>query len=277
MTIFSDYVDSIRRQGRPLIAAHRGLPGGVIPPNTVRAARAGLASGADIIELDVARSLDGVYYTFHDSYEPRLVSTDRRLTEMTSAEIDALRYWEHENVFDCGIVERFADTLAQLPQVMVNVDRSYRYWGDGFLTELGAMADPDYLLVKCLCRDEQLNAFRQANVNFPFMGVAHSIDQVETFLELDWRLEAIEIVTGRKDDPMLSEGIIEKIKSRGIAVWLNAINLENPTALCAGYDDMTSIMDDPACGWGRLYELGADIIQTDWPALARSHFATLRG
>ncbi|NMA64834.1 MAG: hypothetical protein GX957_01155 [Clostridiaceae bacterium] len=43
----------------PSIAAHRGSCGGNIPPNTIAACEAAIAQGADILEVDVARSSDG--------------------------------------------------------------------------------------------------------------------------------------------------------------------------------------------------------------------------
>ncbi|MDU0969346.1 MAG: glycerophosphodiester phosphodiesterase family protein [Actinomycetaceae bacterium] len=267
--------DSLRhsRERRyPLIAAHRGTPGGIIPPNTVGAARAAIDSGADIIELDVARSRDGVYYAFHDTYEPRLVATTRQLTTLTSTEVDELVYWEHEGK-NCGHIERFADVLGALPGVLVNVDRSYRHWGDGFLDELAAWGDPQTMLVKCLAHEDQLAAFAACRVDFPFMGVAHSDAEVERYLTLgDPRLVGIEIVAGSPDDPMLASSRVEQIHDAGLAIWLNAINLENGRPLAGGADDRVSLAGHPEDGWGRLADWGADIIQTDWPWLAKQFF-----
>lgn len=37
--------------------------------------------------------------------------------------------------------------------------------------------------------------------------------------------------------------------------------------LYAKLDDDVSILQDPALGWGKLFEKKIDIIQTDWPAI----------
>ena len=50
---------------KTLLVAHRGISGGNIPCNTIAAFDAALADGADMIELDVSRSLDGTLYVFH--------------------------------------------------------------------------------------------------------------------------------------------------------------------------------------------------------------------
>lgn len=271
MTILS-LRPAAQRRGYPLIAAHRGTPGGIVPPNTVAAARAAIASGADIVELDVARSSDGEYFAFHDTYESRLVATSERLTHMKAEQIHCLRYWEHEGR-DCGGVELFADVVAGLPDVTINVDRSYRYWGDGFLDELATWGDPRRLLVKCLADDRQLDAFASCGEPFPFMGVAHCDSDIDRYLELgDERLVGIEIVTADADDPMLSSARIGSLHDAGLGVWLNAINLENGKPLAAGADDSVSLAGDANAGWGQLARWGADVVQTDWPWLVRQYY-----
>ena len=45
-----------------LLAAHRGIAGANIPCNSIPAFQGALNQGADLIELDISRSLDGVLY-----------------------------------------------------------------------------------------------------------------------------------------------------------------------------------------------------------------------
>ena len=52
---------------------------------------------------------------------------------------------------------------------------------------------------------------------------------------------------------------------------LNALNLENGSVLYLGADDDTSVLEDPDLGWGRLIQVGATAIQTDWPHLLRAY------
>ena len=52
-----------------LIAAHRGALCGNIIDNTFLSAKAALAMGADIIEMDAIISTDGILYAFHDGEE----------------------------------------------------------------------------------------------------------------------------------------------------------------------------------------------------------------
>ena len=55
-----------RKNGRPLLVGHRGAMA-VAPENTLPAFEAGLAGGADILELDVQLTADSQVIVFHDS------------------------------------------------------------------------------------------------------------------------------------------------------------------------------------------------------------------
>ena len=50
---------------KPIVIAHRGYRA-IVPENTLEAARAGYAAGAEMWELDVAASSDGVLVVLHD-------------------------------------------------------------------------------------------------------------------------------------------------------------------------------------------------------------------
>lgn len=86
---------------KTLLVAHRGISGGNIPCNTIAAFDAALADGADMIELDVSRSLDGTLYVFHGGCELVHLGLCRPLTDLTDAEIRVLRYLN----CDLGITE----------------------------------------------------------------------------------------------------------------------------------------------------------------------------
>ena len=55
---------------RPFIAAHRGVSGANIPCNTLLAQKIAINEGADVVEIDVTKSLDGEYFCFHPGMEP---------------------------------------------------------------------------------------------------------------------------------------------------------------------------------------------------------------
>lgn len=65
----------------PLVIAHRG--GGVLAPeNTLAALEAAIAAGADMVEVDVRSTRDGVLVALHDASLARTAGLDRALAEV---------------------------------------------------------------------------------------------------------------------------------------------------------------------------------------------------
>jgi len=80
---------AILESERVLIIGHRGAAG-LAPENTLPAFAAGLQHGADLLELDVRRTRDGVLVLMHDETVDRTTNGRGRVADMTLAEIKAL-------------------------------------------------------------------------------------------------------------------------------------------------------------------------------------------
>ena len=100
--------------GRVLAAAHRGVSGANIPFNSKTAFAIALAQGADIIELDVARSKDGELFVFHPGMEKPHLHLDCPLAELTSKEIAQLSFVNQDGVPTSYCVEKFEDIMSIL-------------------------------------------------------------------------------------------------------------------------------------------------------------------
>ena len=72
-----------------MIMAHRGVCGANILDNTMESFELALKQGADILEADVFRSVDGELFVFHDGTEPFMLGTNEKVVEMTSDQIRA--------------------------------------------------------------------------------------------------------------------------------------------------------------------------------------------
>lgn len=72
-----------------LVIAHRGASA-YAPENTMPAFELAIRQGADMLELDVQRSADGVLVVFHDEYTERWDGRKRRASDCTLAELQAL-------------------------------------------------------------------------------------------------------------------------------------------------------------------------------------------
>jgi glycerophosphoryl diester phosphodiesterase len=74
---------------RPLAIAHRGDPI-AFRENTIDAIRSALDCGADVVEIDVKTTADGVSMVLHDDSLLRLWEVDRDIRTMTAAEVAAV-------------------------------------------------------------------------------------------------------------------------------------------------------------------------------------------
>ena len=107
-----------------LIAAHRGVAGGNIPCNSIPGFQAALRQGADIIELDVAPSRDGVLYVFHPGMEPVFLRSDRFICDMDSREVDSLVLHNQDGARTQYRVPRLREVLELLrDRWYINLDK----------------------------------------------------------------------------------------------------------------------------------------------------------
>jgi hypothetical protein len=255
----------------PLIVAHRGTGLGSIPENTTGAVTVAVRQGADIVEVDTVRSTDGDFFVFHDGYEGMHFGISKPLTELSTEQIRQLRYrWVAVGSGQPSVTP-LAELLAEKSDVMLNVDRSWRYWPDIF-TVLDAHTDPSRILLKCPPEDPYLRHLADHDVPYPLIPRVTEPQQVDEVLKYhDVNVVGFELIAPTADSPFLDAGYIAELHSMNLLVFVNALSFGPELVQFGGYDDEISVLGDPADGWGRLIALGVDIIQTDWPDLLRGY------
>ncbi len=99
----------------PIAFAHRG-GSDVAPENTSAAFEHAVSLGYRYLETDVHRTTDGVLVAFHDADLNRTCGVDRRIGEMSAAEVaDARIDGDHE-------IPLMADLFERFPDVNFNID-----------------------------------------------------------------------------------------------------------------------------------------------------------
>jgi glycerophosphoryl diester phosphodiesterase len=78
------------RMREPLRIGHRGAAGHA-PENTLLSIETGLSLGAEVIEIDVHRSLDGEVIVMHDERVDRTTTGSGYIRDMTLAQLRALK------------------------------------------------------------------------------------------------------------------------------------------------------------------------------------------
>lgn len=260
---------------KPLIAAHRGSCGGNIPPNTMAAMEAACRFGADILEMDVARSRDGAYFLFHTGNEAFYLNLNVDF-EQTDAVV--LRELPLNNDFRKPTqyhLALFDDVLEQFKgRCILNLDRCWQYWGELIpLIERHAMREQ--ILLKSPCREQWLRAYRELAQGYAYLPIVD--DSCEDFLCGGFRRPeyiGAELVFASEDSAILQNAIVEKLHRIGKLAWGNAIQFSSRKILSAGHTDDVSITASPELGWGWLIEHGFDIIQTDWVLALHTYLKT---
>lgn len=108
--------------GRPLVQAHRGNHE-YAPENSLRAFEAAIAVGADIVELDVRQTRDGVLMVMHDADVRRTTTGSGAVSELLASDIAALRLRGPGGGVMQDYVPTFAQALKTLRgRILVTVD-----------------------------------------------------------------------------------------------------------------------------------------------------------
>jgi len=97
--------------------AHRGASA-YAPENTMAAFRMGVAMGANGIETDIRRTRDGVPVLFHDESLLRLTGIDRKIADLTWAELSTIRIASQDGTVT-DTVPRLAEFLEYVKDLPV--------------------------------------------------------------------------------------------------------------------------------------------------------------
>ena len=248
----------------PLIAAHRGASSGNIPCNTWASYEAGLAQGADIIEIDVSKSLDGELFTGGlGMSEPRV---------MTADEVKKLRFYNYDGAVTEFGVSTLDETLDQLKdRCIVNIDK-FPDCPAEIAAAVRRHGMQDQVLVKTNPTEEWFKIVEELAPDLPYMIFARNEDNVSEMLcKRNLRYLGTESLFSHEDAQIAQPEYIEKMHKMGLKVWYNAIVFNYKTVHAAGHNDDISASGKPDEGWGWLIDRGVDMIQTDWPGMLRQY------
>lgn len=254
------------------IAAHRGSCGGNIPPNTIVAYETALYQGAHILEADVARSADGVFYMFHtgSGNEKYYLGIDCAFEDLTSKELDAIRVNNELGKDTIYHLNRLEDVLHHFKnRCVINLDRSWEYWEE-ILPMVRQLDMVDQILLKSPCKKEWIEKAGFVAPDFAYMPIIN--EDITPFYEMGGdKLPGFigaELVFSTEDSPIIRDHVVARLHADSKIAWGNGIQFSAQKILSAGHNDDISVSGNPDAGWGWLIRNGFDIIQTDWvPAL----------
>lgn len=263
-----------------LIMSHRGFWGGNVIQNTRQAAITAKKAGADIIEVDVCRSSDGVYYLFHKLSVRMLLNVDKEFEEMTSEEIDSLVLLNSNAERSGYRVEKLKDFLDWLPlNYIVNIDRSSDYWEDeAFCEMLVRSGKKDLLFLKAPAERKYLERLNKANLNIPFVAIAYEQADFERVKAYDnIRLIGVDLrIDDLNNHSLLESNWLNKMINQDMMIIANSEHLGREYKLFDVLDDTAAILGSETYVWSIMRKYGVNVIKTDWPNFVNDYRNRIR-
>jgi len=258
-----------KEKNKILIAAHQGTSGKYIIPNTIPAFENALKHGCDIIEVDAVMSTDGDFFAFHDGKEKVILGVDKDIRTMSTNEIASFRCFNSDGTQISQKVERLDDILEQFKgRCLINIDRSWFYWEETIrCIERHHM--PDQIILKSPVDHELLEVLQSHEVEFMYMPIISTSAQIEEVLKYKLNLIGLELIFTDLDSPLIQEESMRSYHAKKLLTWVNTITLDDDQVLSGMLDDFRAITVSEQDTWGRLIDMGFDVLQTDWPMLLR--------
>lgn len=255
-----------------MTAAHRGQ-WREAPENSVPAILAAFEDGAEIVEVDVRLTKDGVPVLMHDPTVDRTTDGTGRVADLTLAQLGALRLREGLGGRQTALTDHRVPTLAEVlaaarTRGLVNLDQAWQHreavWR--VLEETGTVRNGVF---KSRAPVPEVRAFRTRHPGALYMHLVDDANAASVAEFGDDRPPAFEVVFDDVGDAVADTAFLRGLRSTS-RVWVNSMR----DGLAAGHTDEASLIA-PARGWATLIErFGASIIQTDNVEALEGYLAT---
>lgn len=255
----------LARKKKVLLVAHRGVSGGNIPCNSLQAFQIALNQKADIVELDVERSLDGTLFIQHPGMEKVHLRMNDSIKHYPAVVVENFRLSNYDLTRTAWHIVRLEDALQLLRgKCIVNIDK---FWEnpEPIATLIRKLGMEDQVLIKTENKPQYLNDVEKYAPDIPYMTIAREADTThEELMRRKINYVGVEVLFQKEDAAVASREYLNRMHRDGKIVWANALVYNYRAVLAAGHNDDVSMVEDPALGWGWLADRGFDLIQTDF-------------
>tara|TARA_R110002051_G_scaffold59802_5_gene109688 strand:+ start:1193 stop:2020 length:828 start_codon:yes stop_codon:yes gene_type:complete len=272
---YKDYIADPNRNCA--IVAHRGAWHGA-PENSLAAIERAITVGADIVELDVRKSADGVLFLMHDDTLLRMAGIDREAESLTMAELQAIPLREDDGGERRQTTDQRIPTLKQALEIIrgrifADLDLKDRGLFSEVATCARAMEAASFVDLKTSVMTRQdLDWVRAQDIpGVSFMAMArfdeHGIrDRMALLSEIrpfmcEIRFDRLETIADNRD----------LFREAGMALWMNTLNQPG-----SGEWRDDQALSDPDSIWGRLLDAGISVFQTDEPEALKAYVTARR-
>lgn len=233
-----------------MVTAHRSAHL-VDPENSLAAIRKAIKTGADIIELDVRKTKDGVYVLSHDKNIDRITSSKGEVSSYTFDELKQIPLLQNGQATSERIPTFESALRAAKDHIMVDID-----------FKLDSLEDAINVckIIRETGMQKQVLFFVY---DYRYTSTVDSIDNSIAVMPRAYRKEdVLDILKNYKvpvihvDPGFYNHTLMGQIRSQNVRVWLNALGK---------FDDLEKTKKNS--GYDSLLQMKAvNVIQTDYPA-----------
>ncbi len=248
-----------------IVVAHRGTWAANIPCNTLTAYEIAVKQGADMIEIDVDRTVDGKLVIFHPEKETQMLGwgTPSVKTMTYDYILENVRYLNVDRTkteYSLNTLDEVLETFRG--RCYINVDK---FWEnpEEIITAIRRFGMEEQIIVKTHPSKEMFDLME----NYPsiqYLPIIRQDNVHEELMRRRLRYVGAEVLFPTEDSRFTTEAFIDKMHRDGKLIWVNSIVYDYKEVLAAGHSDDRAMRGDPDGGWGWLVDRGYDIIQTDW-------------
>ena len=243
------------------------------PENSSAAILGSIEKGADVVELDVAKTKDGHFVLLHDGSLDRVSNGKGASTDFTLEEIKQFRLKGKGGKLTEYPILSLEEALALTKgKILVNLDK---FWRDpqgilevakkcGVEKEIVFKDNKTADAAKKKYGKEFWNELKTGNLFY--MPIIDSDRKGAYERYLDWmksgvKLGAYELGFAEEEPRTTLDDLAAKQKAGAPRIWINTLW----NSLCAGHTDERGFNGDAAGSWGWCLDQGATMIQTDRP------------
>lgn len=223
----------------PLAFAHRGgarTAGNAGIENSLTAFRHAVESGYRYLETDTRATSDGVAYACHDARLTRLAGDDRAISDLTSAELDAMLLGDREPIV------RLDELMAALPDARFNIDIKSADAIDPTCDVIERLGAVDRVCLASFSH-QRLAILRSRLPEAATSASSREVARVVLGLRAPGGVDCLQVPVKRGPIPIVTRRLLKRAHAAGIQVHVWTI-------------------DDPV-EMHRLLDLGVDGIMTD--------------
>ena len=259
-----------------MVVAHRACWLEGAPENSILAIQECIKLGVDLIEIDVTLTKDGVPVLMHDDTVDRTTDGTGPVGSFLQQDFQKLRLRQGAGGPSAPVTDQIPPTLEEVlritkDKVLINLDAKEDVFDSAFqLIESSGMENQILMKMRTRSDDPRLNNARflgqthfmpiisECGENVPYVVCT---SKLSTTMSEFLRFEPVAFEITFQTEEFLLEGRNAIAKS-GRRLWVNSLSPHH----AAGYTDELAL-SDPDKHWGRIIELGANMIQTDYPHL----------